>query len=117
VAVGRHWLRSPATGTGSGSGLAPHQSPILQALSPRPGGWCFLRGYSSTEQKSQTSRCADRPSGGLDLGAGLALSIIEDPVPGLRAVAKAEVGGIVGFRAARAAYPLGIDAMGERCRL
>ncbi len=48
----------------------------------------------------------------------LALSfVVEEPVSRLRAVAKAEVGGIVGFRVVRAANPLGIDAMGERCRL
>ncbi len=35
----------------------------------------------------------------------------------MRAVAKTEVGGIVGFRVVRAPYPLGIDAMGERCWL
>ena len=55
--------------------------------------------------------------GGVDLGAWFALSVVEEPVSRLRAVAKAEVGGIVGFRVVRAAYPLGIDAMGERCQL
>ena len=65
------------------TGVGRHCAHLTNFAGAQSLGGLALSQGGFTEHKSHTSRCGDRLTGGLDLGAGLALSIIEDPVPRL----------------------------------